>query len=281
MAKNPQTQRSRKRTRRLAIRRAVLLSTLVLILLGTIASIYVNSKILYTQAKIYSYNSAITVANNEHDYNYSQFQLYGAHGYLAEAEAADEEAVALKEERKAFLTEASNDPIMSWASKDEGDVGTVMVGILGFLFLIISLFLIYPSSSPDKCGLSEKEYCLYLMEYDLRVARLENDRWEVFKTLVRIVLAWRNHLRLFERLIIAQELVIFLILNLFSMIRDKSILTKTKDLIKKHWTKFQSKVRARRSAKNKSCHYYVEFSSNHLDSEKPRIVPFWKNGTGA
>lgn len=129
-----------KRNRRsLAIRFAV---SLVIVLtvagIGTILACNIFGKILLTQHRIFRFNDNISGWEQEQQKNYTLSRNYVG-PYARIAENAGERIEELKLERTEFLQSSANssDFVIRWASKNEGDISTVMVGILGFVVLVL------------------------------------------------------------------------------------------------------------------------------------------------
>lgn len=113
--------------------------------IGTIIAGQTFGKILFVQYKIVRLNNNISGWEQEQKQNYELSQNYIG-PYARIAENAGKKIENLKLERSEFLSKSaeSSDPVIRWAVKNEGNIPTVVIGILGFIIIAllwIALFM--------------------------------------------------------------------------------------------------------------------------------------------
>lgn len=138
MKKN-NVKRTKRNRRSVAIRFALSLAIVLTVAgIGTILAGSICGKILYTQYKVFQFNDNISGWEKVQKKNYELSRNYIG-PYANIAENAGKRIDELKLERAEFLKNSANssDFVIRWASKNEGDIPTVMVGILGFAVIVL------------------------------------------------------------------------------------------------------------------------------------------------
>lgn len=121
-------------TQGLAIRLILLVSTVVLMGIGTTKLLKINAQILSSQYKMYSFYTRINGFEKERDHNNSLAASYRG-PYAKIAESYDEEIESLTAERKTYVNDSTG--VVRWSVKDGFDILTVLIGICGFAIIVL------------------------------------------------------------------------------------------------------------------------------------------------
>lgn len=119
----------------------VVISTLVLMLAMTIVLSLTCGKILYAQARIIQYRGNISSAEASRDYYRDEHRLYPMAGYYAVSDEFDAEVGRLTDECNEFKNNIT-DPVMKWALRYDRDFATIVAGLSGFVFIVVSWVLL-------------------------------------------------------------------------------------------------------------------------------------------
>lgn len=127
-------------TQKLVVRLILLVSTLVLMGIGTAKLVSINAKILGSQWRMYSYYTKIDKYEKERNHNNNLATSY--HGpYAKIAQDYDDEVESLLAERKAYVNDSTG--VVRWSIKDGFSILTVLIGLGGFATLFSLWWLFF------------------------------------------------------------------------------------------------------------------------------------------
>ena len=147
MAKNNKVNNKERRFRKIrecAVRLILIISTVMLMAIGTINVVQFGAKIVSTQAKMFSYYISIGNLEDDREYYSKQARYYSGETRRNSQHLADKADAAIdtyNDKRNAIVT--SSDPVIAFAAKDHFSIFMSFFGLSCFAGIAGIWYLVY------------------------------------------------------------------------------------------------------------------------------------------